>query len=261
MKARLITKTAGVAEYTDKSIDEITVGIARLSSSRDVNELFNEPHKLLRHCLREGHWSVFAMVNLGIEIETSRAIGRELLRHWSLQPQELSQRYKIVNEYEEIELREQCSNNRQSSTNLVDPILFVSDNDFFTDKTGKASEKVKEHMKNSFELYQELINNNVARETARFVLPEATTTKIIFNGKLRDWITTLNKRLYKTAQKECREVAEVIRDILIQECPIVSKMLWNFEDAYHIEILERLILDRWGVYDLVKNNNFKKVVL
>jgi thymidylate synthase ThyX len=67
--------------------------------------------------------------------------------------------------------------------------------------------------------------------------------------------------LYKTAQKECREVAEVIRDILIQECPIVSKMLWNFEDAYHIEILERLILDRWGVYDLVKNNDFKKVVL
>lgn len=261
MKVRLITKTTGVAEYADKSIDEITVGIARLSSSREVNTLFDEPHKLLRHCLREGHWSVFAMVNLGIEIETSRAIGRELLRHWSLQPQELSQRYKVVNEYEEIELREQCANNRQSSSSIIDPTLFVSDNDFFTDKTGKASEKIKSHINATFELYNELLANNVARETARFILPEATTTRIIFNGKLRDWITTLNKRLYKTAQKECRMVAESIRDILIQECPIISKMLWNFENAYDIEILERLILDRWGVYDLVKNNNFKKVIL
>jgi thymidylate synthase (FAD) len=257
MKARLITRTSGVAEYADKSIDEITVGIARLSSSREVNSLFDEPHKLLRHCLREGHWSVFAMVNLGIEIETSRAIGRELLRHWSLQPQELSQRYKVVNEYEEIELREQCTNNRQSSSSIIDPTLFVSDNDFFTDKTGKASEKIKSHIDATFELYNELLANNVARETARFILPEATTTKIIFNGKLRDWITTLNKRLYKTAQKECRMVAEAIRDILIQECPIISKMLWNFENAYDIEILERLILDRWGVYDLVAQNNFK----
>jgi thymidylate synthase (FAD) len=261
MKARLITRTAGVAEYTGKTTDEIIVGIARLSSSRDVNERFLEPHKLLRHCLREGHWSVFAMVNLGIEIETSRAIGRELLRHWSLQPQELSQRYKVVGEYEHIELREQCTNNRQSSTEVINPILFESSEGNITDKTITADTAVREHVKDTFELYNELLKKGVARESARMILPEATSTTIIFNGKLRDWITMLNKRLYKTAQKECRQVAEMIRDILIEECPIVSKMLWNFEDAYEIEILERLILDRWGVYDLVKNNNFKKVIL
>jgi thymidylate synthase (FAD) len=259
MKARLITKTAGVAEYENKSIDEMVVGIARLSSSRDVNDLFNEPHKLLRHCLREGHWSVFAMVNLGIEIETSRAIGRELLRHWSLQPQELSQRYKAVHEYEPIELRQQCTNNRQSSTDIIDPYIFLSDSDMHTDETGRASNKIEQHIEQTFRLYNELLNNRVAKECARMILPEATTTKIIFNGKLRDWITTLNKRLYKTAQKECREVAEAVRDILIQECPIVSKMLWNFEDAYDIEILERVVLDRWGVYDQIKSNGFKPI--
>lgn len=259
MTVRLINKTTGIEEYAGKSIDEIIVGIARLSSSRETNTLFDEPHKLLRHCLREGHWSVFATVNLGIEIITSRAIGRELLRHWSLQPQELSQRYKEVTEFEPIELREQCINNRQSSTDIIDPILFTTDDDNWNDNTGRASELIKQHLENTQKLYQELIKKGVAKECARFILPEATQTKIIFNGKVRDWITTLNKRLYKTAQKECRQVAEGIRDIFIKECPVISKMLWNFEDADKIEILDRLILDRYGVYDLIKENNFKPI--
>jgi thymidylate synthase (FAD) len=261
MEVRLVTKTTGVAEYADKSIDEILVGIARISSSREVNELFTEPHKLLRHCLREGHWSVFAMANLGIEIITSRAIGRELLRHWSLQPQELSQRYKAVSEFEPIEIRAQCTNNRQSSTDIINPVLFKSADDMYTDESRHASEAIEDHLNQTRELYQELIKNGVAKECARMIMPEATQTKIVFNGKVRDWITTLNKRLYKTAQKECREVAEAIRDLFIAECPVISKMLWNFEDAYEIEILERLILDRWGVYDLVKKNNFKRLNL
>lgn len=260
MKVRLLTKTVGAAgtEYEGKSIDEIIVGIARLSSSRETNELFEEPHKLLRHCLNHSHWSVFATANLGFEITTSRAIGRELLRHWSLAPQELSQRYKAVSEFEPIEIREQSKNNRQSSTDVFDPEIL----DTRIEGHGTinyASDLIASHLDDTRGLYLELIKNGVAKECARMILPETTETVLIFNGKIRDWITTLNQRLHKTAQKECRLVAEAIRDIFIQECPVISNMLYNFEDAYDCHILERVLLEKYGVYEMIKANNFKKI--
>jgi thymidylate synthase (FAD) len=260
MKVRLLTKTIGApgTEYEGKSIDEIIVGIARLSSSRETNELFEEPHKLLRHCLNHSHWSVFATANLGFEIATSRAIGRELLRHWSLAPQELSQRYKAVSEFEPIEIREQSKNNRQSSTDVFNPEIL----DTRIEGHGTisyASDLIASHLDDTRGLYLELIKNGVAKECARMILPETTETVLIFNGKIRDWITTLNQRLHKTAQKECRLVAEAIRDIFIQECPVISNMLYNFEDAYDCHILERVLLEKYGVYEMIKANNFKKI--
>lgn len=262
MKVRLLTKTEGAkgTEYEGKGIDEIIVGIARLSSSREINDLFEEPHKLLRHCLSNSHWSVFATANLGFEIVTSRAIGRELLRHWSLAPQELSQRYKAVSEFEPIEIRMQSTNNRQSSTEIFDPVmpynyLTVNGcNEKFT-----ASEAIDDVLKNTKLTYLSLIEAGVAKECARMILPETTETVLIFNGKIRDWITTLNQRLHKTAQKECRLVAEAIRDIFIQECPVISQMLYNFEDAYDCHILERVLLEKYGVYEMIKANDFKKI--
>lgn len=260
MKVRLLTKTEGAkgTEYEGKGIDDIIVGIARLSSSRETNELFAEPHKLLRHCLNHSHWSVFATANLGFEITTSRAIGRELLRHWSLAPQELSQRYKAVSEFEPIEIREQSKNNRQSSTDVFDPVIF-EDSIIEDENENLASSFIKDHLESTRELYLELINKNVAKECARMILPETTETVLIFNGKIRDWITTLNQRLHKTAQKECRVVAEAVRDIFIQECPVISQMLYNFEDAYDCHVLERVLLEKYGVYEMVKANNFKKI--
>lgn len=262
MKVRLLTKTTGAigTEYENKSIDEIIVGIARLSSSRETNELFDEPHKLLRHCLNNGHWSVFATANLGFEITTSRAIGRELLRHWSLAPQELSQRYKAISEFEPIEIREQSKNNRQSSTEVFDPVMpykYLTENG--CNEKFSASEAIDDVLKNTKLTYLSLIEAGVAKECARMILPETTQTVLIFNGKIRDWITTLNQRLHSTAQKECRLVAEAIRDIFIQECPIISKMLYSFEDAYDCHILERVFLEKYGVYEMVKNNRFKKL--
>ncbi len=262
MKVRLITKTVGLDEYEGKSLDEIIVGIARLSSSRETNELFNEPHKLLRHCLNNSHWSIFATANLGFEITTSRAIGRELLRHWSLAPQELSQRYKAISEFESIEIRKQSTNNRQSSTEVFDPKWYEDDDGNITGdliNAKSASSEIFYHLEDTKSLYKKLIQKGVAKECARMILPETTETVLIFNGKIRDWITTLNQRLHSTAQKECRLVAESIRDIFIQECPIISKMLYNFEDAYEMHILERVLLEKYGVYDLIKKNNFKKL--
>jgi thymidylate synthase (FAD) len=251
MQVRLLTKTIGLHEYEGKSIDEIITGIARISSSRETNELFNEPHKLLRHCISNGHWSVFGTCNLGFEIVTSRAIGRELLRHWSLSPQEFSQRYKAVSEFEPIEIRKQCANNRQSSTEVFDP----RDNN----RPLLASEAIAFSLKMTKDLYQDLLHQGVAKECARMILPETTQTTLYFNGKIRDWITTLNQRLHKTAQKECRLVAEAIRDIFIQECPIISKMLFNFEDAYDCHVLDRVLLEKYGVYQMVKTNGYKKL--
>lgn len=235
MKVRLISKTVGAigTEYEGRSIDEIIVGIARLSSSREVNELFDSPEKLLRHCIMNGHWSIFTMANLTFEIETSRAIGRELLRH-SIQKQELSQRYSEVNQFEPIELRIQSKSNRQSSTEII------QDEDVNT--------LVNNHLELTNNIYQELLNQGVSRETARFILPETTQTKLITNGSIREWITTLNQRLHKTAQKECRLVAEAIRDIFISECPIISEALFNFECAYEVHILDRLVLEKYKVF-------------
>lgn len=247
MKVRLISKTEGFAgtEYEGKTLDEIVVGIARISSSRETNDLFQEPDKLLRHCILNGHWSILTTANLTFEIETSRAIGRELLRHWSLKPQEISQRYAEIQSFEPVELRKQCTNNRQSSTEVITQPL--------------ANALVESHLEDTQNLYKELLENEISRETARMILPETAQTRIIFNGTLRDWITTLNQRLHQTAQKEIRLVAQAIRDEFIKQCPSISKALYNFEDAEDIHILDRLVLEKYGVYNIIKENEFKKL--
>jgi thymidylate synthase (FAD) len=249
-KVRLIAKTVGYqdTEYEGKSLDEIVVGICRLSSSREVDELFDEPHKLLRHCLLNGHYSIFTTTNLVFEIETSRAVARQLLRHYSLRVQEMSQRYSEITSFKEVELRKRCKNNRQSSEEII-----YDTNEYV------PNAYIKDHLQNTNELYKELLRNDVSPETSRMILPECATTKIIFNGTLREWITTLNQRLHKTAQKETRLVCEAIRDYFIMECPIISKCLYNFEDAYEIHLLDRLVLEKFGVYELVKDNKYKKL--
>jgi flavin-dependent thymidylate synthase len=253
MKVRLIAKTEGYldTEYDNKSLDEITVGIARLSSSREMNDLFLEPEKLLRHCITNGHWSVFTTTNLVIEVITSRAIGRELLRHWSLKPQEISQRYAEILSFEDVELRKQSKNNRQSSTDIFNPLL--------TDNQGNpkyAVDIVKDTLQNVKDVYQDLLNSDISKETSRMVLPETTQTKIIFNGTLRDWITTLNQRLHNTAQKEARLVCESIRDIFIEQCPIISQSLYNFDNAYNVHVLDRVILEKFKVYEKIDKKYF-----
>ncbi|XAI95748.1 thymidylate synthase [Dolichospermum phage Dfl-JY23] len=258
MQVRLIARTTGVenTEYHGKTIDEIITGIARISSSREINELFDEPHKLLRHCITENHWSVFTESNLIFEIVTSRAIGRELLRHWSIRPQEFSQRYAEITKFEEIEIRKQSKNNRQSSTEVFDPVI-VSDDKL--DIQIKASDLIRDALEICENNYKLLLEAGVARESARFISPEAARTRLIMNGTIREWITTLNQRLHHTAQKECRLIAEIIRDFLLMECPIICKALYNFEHAYDIHILDRVTLEKFGVFKLVKENGFKKL--
>ena len=191
--------------------------------------------------------SIFDLANLGFYVETSRAMGREFLRHWSIHPTEFSQRYSSNVSMEGIELRVQSKNNRQSSTEAFNPTLQILDEEW------EANKAIDFCIENVEMLYKELLNKNTARETARFILPETTSTQMYFNGTIRSWITFLNARLHQTAQKEIRLIAEQIRDIFIQECPIISKSLFNFENAYNIHILERIVLEKYKVYQQVIN--------
>lgn len=255
MKVQLVSKSLGVGDFSGASVEEIIVGKARVSSSREINELFTEPDKLLGYCLLQQHWSVFSMANLGFEIITSRAMVREIIRHMSMFFQEVSQRYAEITDFEPVELRKQADKNRQSSLENCDNLLVIES----ADLNLTAKDLVDQHIKDSEWLYRKLLEAKVSRETARFILPECTQSKIYVNGNIRSWLSFLNQRLHKTAQKEVRLVANAVRDIFIQECPIISKMMYYFEDAEECHIFERLVLEKYGVYELIRNNGFKKL--
>lgn len=237
MEILLISKTQGLGTFEGKSLDELIVGQARVSTSREINDLFDEPHKLLRHCILNQHWSIFELANLGFRVETSRAIGREILRHGKMVGlTEFSQRYSGNIEFEDIELRKQATSNRQSSTDKVRDIVF--DLEFAEG-----------------DIYKRWIKEGIAKETARMILPECTRTTIYLNFRIRELITFLNARLHNTAQKEIQDLAKEIRDIFIQECPIISNSLFNFAHADKFHILEQVVLEKYKLRDQVINEN------
>ena len=242
MKVSLISKTVGVGDFESRTIDEMIVGIARISSSRD--DLFASPEKLLRYCILNQHWSILEQIDLGFQIETSRAIAHQIIRHKSLCFQEFSLRYAEAIDVEDVEIREQSKSNRQSSSIVINPEIDnrTADtvfNDLFCQSLGD---------------YTDLISAGVAKEIARFILPLATKTKLNASGNLRSWITFLNARLHHTAQKEIRLVAEEISKELIKQCPLICKCFFDFENAYNIHFLERLVLEKYGVYNQVIGN-------
>ena len=183
-------------------------------------------------------------MNLGFEIHTSRAIGRQLLRHSSIKPQEFSQRYESVTSFEEVELRGAHKSNRQSSSEGFDPII----------ESVLASSLVEDHLESTSNLYEKLVKGGVAREQARLVLPETATSKLYMNGSLRSWITFLNVRLHDTTQKEARLIAEEIKKVLVEQAPIISEAFFNYEAENDIHFLERIVLEKFGVYQQVLLN-------
>jgi thymidylate synthase (FAD) len=128
--------------------------------------------------------------------------------------------------FEDIELREQSTNNRQSSEKVICPSTLVLRNPNGREYDYKdAYTLIKEHMMRSKNLYEELLEVGVAREQARMVLPMATKTRIYMTGTIRSWIHFLNIRDDEHAQKEIRLIAQEIKAIMIEELPIISKAL------------------------------------
>lgn len=211
------------------NIEQTIVEIARVSSSREDKSA--KPEGLINYLIKNSHWSPFEHGYITMEIETSKAIGIQLLRHRSFTFQEFSQRYQDVRKFEEIfekvELRKQAENNRQSSEEIVNPDL----NSKFQIPTRikrYASDEVKDLLRRSENLYESLLLHGVARETARMVLPMCTKTRIYMTGSVRSWIHFIGLREDKHAQKEAQEIAKAIKGELIKELPIISKALqWD----------------------------------
>ena len=210
MKVTLLNVTPNAEDHI--------VEVARVSSSRKDKKA--KPEGLLSYLVRHKHWSPFEHGHATFEIETSKAIGIQLIRHRSFSFQEFSQRYQDVNKFgeifEPIELRAQCEDNRQSSTEVINPLL---PNGVFADKN------IQIHFERCHQLYNDLLEAGVAREQARMVLPLATTTKIHMTGSIRSWIHFLELRDDEHAQKEIQLVAQEIKKHFIQEFPVISKAL------------------------------------
>ena len=213
MKVTLLNVTPNAEDHI--------VEVARVSSSRKNKK--DKPDGLLRYLVQHKHWSPFEHGHATFEIETSKAIGIQLIRHRSFAFQEFSQRYQDVNHlgdiFEPIELREQCEDNRQSSTEIINPMIPVEGGSL------SASDTISTFLGSAHKLYNQLLEAGVAREQARMVLPLATTTKIHMTGSIRSWIHFLELRDDGHAQKEIQDVAKAIKRIFINEFPIISKGL------------------------------------
>ncbi len=189
--------------------------IARVSNpSNQDNEKFAG---LLKYCIKHNHWSVFEQSSMTLEIETTRAIAAQILRHRSFTFQEFSQRYADSTKLGEIpipELRRQDEKNRQNSTNDLDEFvkqkLELQMNTLFSSATA---------------LYQQMLEEGVAKECARMVLPLCTPTRIYMTGSCRSWIHYIELRSAHGTQKEHMDIAQACKTVFVEQFPVVSEAL------------------------------------
>lgn len=218
MNVKLVSITQSKIEDQNLSAEELLVYIARVSNPS--NQLNTETSdKLISYMIKNKHWSPFDMVNMTVEVTTSRAIAHQILRHWSIKPQEFSQRYAEAVSFEPIELRKSGATNRQSSEEVFDPVL-----DGFANGV-PASVYVDAYVKEGEKLYKSLLEHGVAKECARMVLPLTTSTTMYLNGSARSWIHYLEQRTDLHAQLEHRHVANEILQIFKNNFPNISKAL------------------------------------
>jgi len=173
--------------------------------------------RLLAYCIKHGHWSVFEQANLVLEVNTSRAIAAQILRHKSFNFQELSQRYSSVDENTEYQARRQDLKNRQNSIDDLDQ----ETKDWFL-------QAQKDVWETAYSKYQDALKKGVAKECARFLLPLSTKTRLYMNGTIRSYIHYIQLRTHESTQLEHRLIAEEIKKIFIQNLPTVAKALdWH----------------------------------
>ena len=192
--------------------------IARVSNpSNQDNEKYAG---LLKYCIKHNHWSVFEQSSMSLEIETTRAIAAQILRHRSFTFQEFSQRYadaKLLETIELPELRRQDSKNRQNSIDDLEP-----------EKIEKLNAQMNTLFSSAFSLYNQMLEGGVAKECARMVLPLCTPTRIYMTGSCRSWIHYINLRSAHGTQKEHMDIANACRKVFIEQFPTVSESLeWS----------------------------------
>ena len=190
--------------------------IARVSNpANQQNEKYSG---LLKYCIKHNHWSVFEQSSMTLEIETTRGLAAQILRHRSFTYQEFSQRYadtKLLDDTIPLpQLRKQDTKNRQNSTDDLDEFLVQ---DFQLEMTKLFASSMK--------LYNKMLDSGVAKECARFVLPLATPTRLYMTGSCRSWIHYINLRSAHGTQREHMDVVEKARSIFTEQFPSVSEAL------------------------------------
>ena len=190
--------------------------IARVSNpSNQDNENYAG---LLKYCIKHQHWSVFEQSFMTLEIETTRGLAAQILRHRSFTYQEFSQRYadsSLLSEKIALpKLRKQDLKNRQNSTDDLDPHLVQ-----------QLEVKMQSHFTAGMKLYKEMLDCGVAKECARFVLPLATPTRLYMTGSCRSWVHYINLRSAHGTQKEHMDIAEECRKVFTEQFPAVSEAL------------------------------------
>tara|TARA_B100001173_G_scaffold61702_1_gene51973 strand:- start:287 stop:934 length:648 start_codon:yes stop_codon:yes gene_type:complete len=189
--------------------------IARVSNP---NNQENEKYAgLLKYCIAHNHWSVFEQATMTLEIETTRAIAAQILRHRSFTFQEFSQRYadtKLLETIELPELRRQDNKNRQNSIDDLDPKVVDT-----------LNRQMNTLFSSAFALYNQMLESGVAKECARMVLPLCTPTKLYMTGSCRSWIHYINLRSAHGTQKEHMEIARNCACIFAGQFPAVAEAL------------------------------------
>ena len=212
MKVKLVTVTPDAEKQMGY--------IARVSNPQ--NQSNPAVAGLLGYCIKHGHWSVFEQAHMTVEIETTRGIAAQILRHRSFTFQEFSQRYANTNLLGEIEvpdLRSQDLKNRQNSND-----------DIPEEQTKRLQDQIARYFAEGLDLYNELIREGVAKECARFVLPLATPTRIYMTGSVRSWIHYIDLRSAHGTQKEHMDIVQEIRGIFKQQFPVCTNALnWEYK--------------------------------
>lgn len=194
-----------------QDLEGLIAYIARVSSTNQKNP---NHAGLIKYCMKHGHWSILEMGNIGFEIKTTRMIAPQILRHRSFNFQEFSQRYSAV-AADGIEIyvaRRQDDKNRQNSIN-----------DISEEIKKEWEERQLKNWKNSFEHYKWALDNKIAKECARAVLPLQAKTRVFMNGTLRSWVHYIDLRSDPSTQKEHRDIAEAMKKEFIKKFPIISE--------------------------------------
>ena len=208
MNVKLVTVTP--------KAEELMGYVARVSNPKNQDN--PKVAGLLGYCIKHGHWSVFEQAHMTLEINTTRGLAAQILRHRSFTYQEFSQRYadsSMLGDHIPVpELRRQDDKNRQNSIDDLDRFM-VQDFEL----------EMQKHFADGMTLYKKMLDAGVAKECARFVLPLATPTRLYMTGSVRSWIHYINLRSAHGTQKEHMEIAEECRSIFSEQFPSVSQAL------------------------------------
>jgi thymidylate synthase (FAD) len=173
---------------------------------------------LLNYCIQHNHWSIFEMAFMTLEINTTRGLAAQILRHRSFTFQEFSQRYAdtsfLAEEIPVFEIRRQDTKNRQNSIDDIEQ-----------EKVIKYNSLIREHFAKAKGLYDQMLKDGIAKECARFILPLATPTRLYMSGSLRSWMHYIELRSANGTQKEHMDIANRCKDIFREQFPIISEAL------------------------------------